>query len=284
MVVSGIELLIDGLARGLLFSLFGLTITLVFGLGEVLNLLVGVFAVIAVIVASRLLAVVPGVTTAAILAVGFVTVLALLTDRSVISIVYREEGEDRILLGIFVTLGLSIATEGVLYVYVPTSVLLDPGVRSVGVGGVGVTGPTLTVIVLSVALLGAIYAFFRMTDHGTATRTVIQDETGAVLCGIDPRRMQTLVFVLSGAIAAVAGILYSFSAEVSVATSFQLTTTAIMVSIVGGVDSISGVVVAGVVLGVIVTVAGAVFGSYLSTVALFAVAIAVLVYRPDQIT
>lgn len=284
MVVSGIELLVDGLARGLLFSIFGLTITLVFGLGEILNLLVGVFAVIAVIAASRLVGVVPGVATAAIVAVGFVTLLALLADRSIISVVYREEGEDRIMLGIFVTLGLAIATEGVLYVYFPTSVLLDPGIGSVGVGGVDVTGPTLAVIALAVALLGAIYAFFETTDLGTAARTVIQDETGAVLCGIDPRRMQTLVFVLSGTIAAIGGILYSFSAEVTVATSFQLTTIAIMVSIVGGVNSISGVVVAGIVLGIIVTVAGAVFGSYLSTVALFVVAIAVLIYRPEQIS
>jgi branched-chain amino acid transport system permease protein len=90
--------------------------------------------------------------------------------------------------------------------------------------------------------------------------------------------------VLSAAIAGAAGILYALDAEVTPASAFELTTFAIMVSIVGGVDSIRGTVAAGVVLGVVITVAGALFGSYLATVTLFAAAIAVLIYKPEQIS
>ena len=284
MLVRAIELLVDGLARGVLLSLFGLGITLVFGLGEVLNLLIGVFAVVAVIVAALALGVAPSLLLAALVGIAFVAVFALLIDRTFISIVYRETGEDRIMLGIFVTLGLSIATEGFLYLYFPSSYLLSPGVPPLRVLGLNLTGPSLAVIGLAFVLLGLVYAFFTYTFLGAASRTVIQDETGAVLCGIDTRRIQSIIFVLSAAIAAAAGILYSFNGEVTVATSFELTSFAIMVSIVGGVDSIRGTVLAGVILGVIVTIAGAVFGSYLATVALFAVAIAVLIYRPEQIS
>ena len=284
MLAEGLELLIDGLARGVILSLFGLGITLVFGLGEILNLLLGVFAVVAVIACSILLGTVPGLVFAGLIAVALVALFALVLDRTVISLVYREKGEDRILLGIFVTLGLSLFFEGLLFVYYPGGVFLDVGVPSITLAGANLTGSSVAVIVAAAVLFGLIYYFFNHTYLGIGTRTVIQDETGAVLCGIPPRKVQAIVFVLSAAIAGVAGVFYALDAEVTPASSFTLTSFAIMVSIVGGVDSISGTVAAGIVLGFIMTIAGALFGSYLSTVTLFAAAIAVLIYKPEQIS
>lgn len=284
MFARGVELLIDGLARGMILSLLGLGITLVFGLGGILNLMLGVFAVIAVIVCSLLLGVVPELLVAGLGGVAAVALFAFALDRSVLSLVYREEGEDRVLLGIFVTLGLSLLFEGLLFVYLAGSYFLESDVPSVSVGGAGITGSSMAVIVSAGVLFGLIYYFFNYTYLGVATRTVIQDETGAILCGIRPRRVQSIVFVLSAAIAAAGGILYALDAEVTPASAFELTTFAIMVSIVGGVDSIRGTVAAGIVLGIVITVAGSLFGSYLSTVTLFAVAIAVLIYKPEQIS
>jgi len=284
MVAEWIELFVDGLARGMILSLFGLGITLVFGLGEILNLLLGVFAVVGVIGSSLLLGLVPGLAVAALIAVSLVALFALALDRTVISVVYRAKGEDRVMLGIFVTLGLSLFFEGLLFIYAPGSVFLDSGVPSVTVAGANLTGSSILVITAAAVLFGLIYYFFNNTFLGIGTRTVIQDETGAVLCGIDTRRVQRIVFVLSAAIAGIAGVLYALDAEVTPASSFTLTTFAIMVSIVGGVNSISGTVVAGIALGIIMTVAGALFGSYLASVTLFAAAIAVLIYKPEQIS
>lgn len=277
-------MLIDGLARGMILSLLGLGITLVFGLGGILNLLLGVFAVVAVIACSLILGTVPQLFVAGLGGVAAVALFALVLDQSVISLVYREEGEDRVLLGIFVTLGLSLLFEGLLFVFFAESYFLESSVPSVSLGGVGITGSSLAVIFSAGILFGLIYYFFNHTYLGIATRTVIQDETGAILCGIRPRRVQSIVFVLSAAIAGAGGVLYALDAEVTPASSFELTTFAIMVSIVGGVDSIRGTVAAGIVLGIVITVAGALFGSYLATVTLFAVAIAVLIYKPEQIS
>jgi branched-chain amino acid transport system permease protein len=284
MLAQGLELLIDGLARGVILSLFGLGITLVFGLGEILNLLLGVFAVVAVIACSMVLGSVPGLVVAALIAIALVAFFALVLDRTVISLVYREEGEDRILLGIFVTLGLSLLFEGLLFIYYPGGRFLESGISSLSLGPVGITGPSMAVVASAAVLFAGIYYFFNNTYLGIGTRTVTQDETGAMLCGIDPRKVQSIVFVLSAAIVGAAGVLYALDAEVTPASSFELTTFAIMVSIGGGVDSISGTVTAGVILGIIMTIAGALFGSYLATVTLFATAIAVLIYKPEQIS
>ncbi|SDY09029.1 branched-chain amino acid ABC transporter permease [Halobellus clavatus] len=284
MLARGAELLVDGLARGMILSLLGLGITLVFGLGGILNLVLGVFAVVAVIVCSFILGVVPELLVAGVGGVAAVALFALVVDRSVLSLVYEEEGEDRELLGIFVTLGLSLLFEGLLFVFFADSFFLESDVPSIDLGGASITGSSIAVIVSASVLFGLIYYFFNYTYLGIATRTVIQDETGSILCGIRPRRVQSIVFVLSAAIAGAGGILYALDAEVAPASAFELTTFAIMVSIVGGVDSIRGTVAAGIVLGIIITVAGALFGSYLSTVTLFAAAIAVLIYKPEQIS
>lgn len=278
-----IELTIDGIARGFVFALLGLGITLVFGLGGILNLAIGAFSVIAVIAVLGVLGVVPNLGVAVVTGVAFIGVLGVAIDRSLLSLVYRSEGEERILLGIFVTLGLATLLDGLLFIYYSSSYSLSAGVPSISPFGIFIRGSSIAVIGVSLVLFVLLYLFFSRTYVGQATRTVMQDETGAILCGIDPRTMRTLVFVLSAVIAAFAGILYSFSFEISAASAFNLTIDAIIVSIVGGVTSIVGAVVAGLLLGVIVTFTNAFIGAYIAQVALFAVAVVALIVKPEQV-
>lgn len=89
---------------------------------------------------------------------------------------------------------------------------------SYNVAGVFIRGSSLLIIGISLITLLAMYLFFSRTYTGMATRTIMQDETGALLCGIDTRRMRT--FVLSVSIAAFAGVLYGFSFEAGASDSF----------------------------------------------------------------
>jgi branched-chain amino acid transport system permease protein len=92
-----------------------------------------------------------------------------------------------------------------------------------------------------------------------------------------------MVFVLSIAIAGFAGILYGLTFEAGVSDSFNLTITAVIVSIVGGVTSIPGVVAAGIFLGILTTLVSAFLGSYISTISLFGASIIVLLVKPEGI-
>lgn len=278
-----IELLIDGISRGMVFALLGVGITVVFGLGGVLNLALGVFSVIAIILTMELFGLTGTLFAAIPLAVLAVSLLGLAVDRSLLSLVYRSEGDERILLGIFTMLGLATFLDGILFITYPSSYSLSSGVASVSLAGVQIRGSSIAVIAIAVVVFAVLYYFFDRTYLGGAMRTVLQDETGAILCGISPRRMRTYVFLLSTAIAGLAGILYSFTFEVSVATAFELTIYAIIVSIVGGVTSVLGAAVAGLLLGIVVTFTSAFVGAYISEIVLFGVAIAVLIIRPEQI-
>lgn len=276
--------LVDGLTQGFIYALLGIGITLVFGLGGVLNLAIGAFCVIAVILAVELVGITGSLLASIFLSLVGVAALALVIDRSLLSLVYRSEGEERIVLGIFTTLGLAIFLEGLLITEYRSGYSLDQSIPTTTVAGVQITGRSIAVILVSVTVLALLYYLFSRTYLGRATRTVLQDETGAVLCGISPRRMRTFVFVLSAVVAAIAGILVSFGPQVEVADIFELTIYALIVSVVGGVTSIVGAVAAGLLLGVVATFASAHVGAYVAELILFGAAIVVLIARPEQIT
>ena len=272
---------VDGLAFGASLALLGVGITLVYGLGEVLNLAIGAFAVIAAISASLLTS--EGVTlpVAALAGLGLVGVFGLVIDRTLLSLVYRSDGEERILLGIFTTLGLAVMLEGILVNFVSSRYSLPLGIEPIDLGTTVVTGTSVVSIIVAAVVLLVLFAFLNRTCLGKATRTLFQDERGAQLVGIDPRKIRTLVFVLSAVVAGLAGLLVAARSNIGVGNAFQFTTFALIVSIVGGVRSLVGAVVAGAVLGLVNTLANFFIGSYFATIILFGAAIVFLLFRPE---
>jgi branched-chain amino acid transport system permease protein len=275
---------VDGLAFGVFLALLGVGITLVFGLGEVLNLAIGAFAVLTVLVATVVVRQGQGLVVAAGVALVAVTAFGLVVDRTLLSLVYRSDGEERILLGIFTTLGLTVLLDGVLINFFPSRYTLPLDVGTVSVGGAVITGSSIAIITVGAVVLGVLFAFLRGTFLGKATRTVFQDERGARLVGVNPRRIRTLIFVLSAAVAGLGGLVFAVGSAVSVASGFQFTTFALIVSIVGGVRSLVGAVTAGVLLGLVNQFANFFIGSYIATIILFTTAIVVLLVRPEAIS
>jgi branched-chain amino acid transport system permease protein len=272
---------VDGLAFGASLALLGVGITLVYGLGEVLNLAIGAFAVIAAIAASLLTSEGVALPVAAAAGLGLVGVFGLVIDRTLLSLVYRSDGEERILLGIFTTLGLAVMIEGVLVNVVSSRYSLPLGLSPINLGTTVVTGTSVASIVVAAVVLLVLFAFLNRTFLGKATRTIFQDERGAQLVGIDPRKIRTLVFVLSAVVAGLAGLLVAARSNVGVGNAFDFTTFALIVSIVGGVRSLVGAVIAGAVLGLVNTLANFFIGSYVATIILFGAAIVFLLFRPE---
>lgn len=289
---------IDGLAFGVFLALLGVGITLVFGLGEVLNLAIGVFSVIAVLIASWMVGDGRGLIVGSLIGIAVVAAFGLLVDRTLLSPAYRSEGEQRILLGIFTTLGLTVFLDGflinglnlssiggpLLIPPFPASYNLPLDLPTVSVGVAILRGSSLVVIGVGAVILAVLFGFLNWTFLGKATRTVFQDEQGAMLVGVNPRRIRTLIFVLSVTVAGVAGLLWGLGHNVSVASGFEYTTFALIVSIVGGVRSLTGAIVAGVLLGLVNNFANFFVGSYVATVILFGAAIVFLLAKPEAIS
>lgn len=288
---------IDGLAFGVFLALLGVGITLVFGLGEVLNLAIGTFAVIAVLVATWLVGEL-GLVASALAGLVVVASLGLAIDRTLLDPAYRSTGEQRILLGIFTTLGLTVFLDGFLLNGLnlftlgnltiipgfPFSYTLPLNLPQLSIGGAVVQGSSVVVILIGSVILMALFGFLERTYLGKATRTVFQDETGARLVGVNPRRIRSLIFVLSVTVAGLAGLLWALGHNVSVSSGFRYTTFALIVSIVGGVRSLTGAIAAGLLLGLVNTFASYYIGTYVATVILFSAAILFLLAKPEAIS
>lgn len=282
-VTTLIEIAIDGIGLGMLFALLGAGITLIFGMGEILNLAQGVFAVLTALVVLE--AVNAGVPLPAAVALSLVAIAAfgLAIDRALLGSVYRSTGEERIIVGIFVTLGITVAIEALLFMRYPYRFALQVDLPTVRALGLVVRGSSLLNVAVGAVVLGALFGFLQRTYLGYATRTITQDEVGARVCGVDTRRIRTVIFVLAAVLAGVAGLLQGMGTSLAASSGFALTVQALIVSIVGGVRDVRGTVAAGLGLGLVVAYANFFVGTYLSTIAMLAAAMLALVARREEL-
>jgi branched-chain amino acid transport system permease protein len=273
--------ILDGIVLGLQFGLLGVGLTLVYGLGGILNLAQGQIAVLGGIVVALTIdagrpagvAVLAGLTVAG--AVG------VLLDLTLMKPVYRERGERRVLLGLLLMLGVAFIIDGLLVWRYPIEALsLRIGGEPVEILGVGMRPGQLLASAIALAVGVLLVAFVRYTTLGKAVRSVIQHEEGAQLCGINPARMRTLIFGLSGVLAALFAVTRSMTSPVTVTLGIDFTILALIVAVVGGLGSVSGALLAGVLLGVVNTVSSFYIGSYVTTIVLLITAAITIVIRP----
>jgi branched-chain amino acid transport system permease protein len=274
--------LFDGIVLGLQFGLLGVGLTLVYGLGGVLNLAHGQLAVLgAIVTALRLDEGAPAVV-AVLTGLAAAGAVGLLLDLTLLRPVYRRRGESRVLLGLLLMLGVAFIIDGVLSWRYPIEALsLRIGGDPVDILGVGMRTGSLLASGIAVGTGAVLAAFFRLATLGKAVRSVIQDEEGAQLCGVSPATVRALVLALSGVLAALVAVTRSMTSPVTVNAGIDFTILALIVAVVGGLGSVSGAFLAGVLLGIVNTVSAHYIGSYVTTIVLLAAAAVTIVLRPS---
>lgn len=275
---------LDGLAFGLQLSMLAVGLTLVYGLGGVLNLAHGQLVATAAVTGSVLVGAGLAVPLAITLVVLVPGVLALVLDRTLMRPVYRLVGEPRVLLSLLLTLGVAFALDGVLIHSQPQArwSLSLPG-RSVEVLGVTMRSGSVAASIIAVAVLAVLIVFLRSTRGGRAIRAVAQDERGAQLCGVNPAAVRSRVFVLSGLLAGLVAVTQGLVASVGAASGADLTILALIVTVVGGLGRVTGALVAGILLGIVHALATFHLGAFFTVVILLATAMLVIVVRPSGI-
>jgi branched-chain amino acid transport system permease protein len=272
---------LDGIVLGLAFGLLGVGMTLVYGLGGVLNLAYGQMVVLAAIVVMLVMD--DGVATLLAAAAGVLAVagLAVLLDLTLMRAVYREHGEERTLLGLLLTLGVAFVIGGLLTCRYPSGTLyVYIGGDSVSILGVPMAVGSIWASVIALLVAALLLLFFGLTTFGRGVRSIIQDETGARLVGINPSFVRTVIFALSGALAGIVAITQSMSGPLTVNAGFELTTFALIVTVVGGLGSVAGAFLAGVLLGVVNTLSAHYIGQYITTIILLGAAALTILIRP----
>jgi branched-subunit amino acid ABC-type transport system permease component len=273
--------ILDGIVLGLQFGLLAAGLTLVYGLGGVLNLAYGQIAVVAAITVS--LAMDAGLPVVPAVGVGLLVggMFGLLLDATLLRPVYRRRGEARVLLSLLLTLGVSFIVDGFLNWRYPLKALsLHIGGGAIEILGVPMRRGSLVASAITLVTFAGLFVFFRYTSLGRAVRSVIEDQEGARLVGIYPNRMLRLILVLSGVLAALVAVTRSMVSPVDVKSGLSITVFALIVTVVGGLGNVAGALLAGIILGIVNVVAADLIGTYMSLIILLGAAALTILIRP----
>ncbi|MDR7408631.1 MAG: branched-chain amino acid ABC transporter permease [Armatimonadota bacterium] len=282
MLVQALQALASGLLTGSVYALLGAGFSLIWGVAHVINIAHPALAVGAAYAAYVLAA--RGVDPLMSLAVvvPFFFLLGVGFYEGVVRPAARRTG-DLMLVSMVLTFGLAAALENAL------AAAWGPGPRVINVAYTGraIRLGTLALPVTHLAGAGlaavtitALYVFLHRTFPGKAVRAVWQNRDGAALCGVDLRRVTSLTYGLAIASASVAGVALALIYSFSPATHLTWLVFVFLVVIVGGVGSLIGAVVAGMLVGAVTNLTTLVIPFAWAPFLLFASLGVLLLWRP----
>lgn len=252
------ELVVNGALTGLMYSLAALGFVLIYKSAGVPNLAQGAIVMLAAYVVWYLSALGLPLFAAVILGAALMFGFGLLTER----VLLRRMVGQPIIMIVMLTLGLEIFLRGLapgLLGAAPKSLDIGIGLAPIIIGDVFINRAYLVGGVVALALIGASLLFFR-TRIGTKLRAVSDDHVSSWAVGISVERAIGISWGLAGISAVAAGVLWGSVQGVDWTLS-TLLFPAVAVVILGGIDSIWGVLVGGLLVGIL----GSVIPGYLDS-------------------
>jgi branched-chain amino acid transport system permease protein len=146
--------------------------------------------------------------------------------------------------------------------------------------GVNVTEQRILVVLAAVVTMVGLYLLLKRTLMGMSIEALAQDREGALLVGIDTRRVAVLTFAISGVLAAIAGSLIAPLVLVFPTMGAVIILKAFVIVILGGMGSVPGAILGGYLLALAETMAGTYVAFAFSELIAFALLVLVLVFRP----
>jgi branched-chain amino acid transport system permease protein len=255
-----LQITVSGALMGMVYALIAYGFQLTYATSKSLNFAQGELVMVSAFVSLTLLG--TGLPYAVVVPLGvlFGAVLGVIVERAAVRLALQQRSEGWILLTIIMGLFLVSFAENVWGRDdrpFPTPIPADP----VHVLGVDVTWIEISVAVGVLAIMALVEVFKRRTLLGKAFEAVSADRDAAELMGISATRTVTLSYALSGAVAAVAGILVSPITTVGPTMAAALVLKAFSVAVVAGLQSGFGVVLVGLVLGALEGLASLYIGS-----------------------
>lgn len=183
---------------------------------------------------------------------------------------------------VMVTIGLAVILRGVtIMIWGPDPHNFDAGVTTevIYIGPLPFYAVQLMMIAALALMTLCAWAFLRFTRMGIAMRAVAANETAALLVGISVSRIHAMAWALSSALAAVAGVLFAMNYKLAPDLWFQGLKSFPAV-ILGGLDSVLGSALAGVIIGVIENLSQGFIGQGMREISGFIVIVVVLMVRP----
>lgn len=274
-----LQMIVSGIALGAIYGLIALGIVMVYKATGILNFAHGESAMLSAFVAFSLYKLGLPAWAVVLLTLLFGAALGMAIERFII----RHFIGKPLLSSAITTLGLYLIF-GDLAIWVwgkdtqelPSLFSASP----IPIGNAVVSGIDVGIVVTCAVLAALLYAFFRYTRLGIAMQATMENPTAARLMGIPIRRIYAMAWALSHVIAALAGLLVAPLTFLHFSMMQHALHFAFAAAVLGGIGSMPGALVGGVIIGVTSNLTGAYLSSQWKDIVPFIVMLAILIWRP----
>ena len=285
-MMNFLSYLINGISLGSVYAIIALGYTMVYGIAKMLNFAHGDIIMVGGFTAFTVVSTMGGSPIVGILAAVVVcTALGVAVER----IAYRPLRDASPLAVLITAIGVSYLLQNVALLIFGsnarqfTSVVNLPPLKLAG-GELSISSVTIVTILACVVIMAGLMFFINKTKIGQAMLAVSEDRGAATLMGINVNRTIAITFAIGSALAAIAGVLLcSAYPSLTPYTGSMPGIKAFVAAVFGGIGSIPGALIGGVLLGVIENLTKAYISSQLSDAIVFSVLIIVLLVRPTGI-
>ncbi len=282
--MSFVQYLINGISLGSVYAIIALGYTMVYGIAKMLNfahgdvIMIGAYTVLTLLTGAGV-----NPLLAVLIGMAVCTVLGMVIEK----VAYKP------LRNASSSLAVLITAIGVSYLLQNTALLIFgadtksfiniitiPSV-SVAQGELTITGTTIVTIITCIVIMCGLMLFVNKTKPGRAMKAVSEDRGAAQLMGVNVNATVSLTFAIGSGLAAVAGVLLcSAYPSLTPYTGAMPGIKAFVAAVFGGIGSIPGAMIGGILLGIIETLGKAYISSQVADAIVFAVLIVVLLVKP----
>ncbi len=297
---------LDGITRGSIYALVALGYTMVYGVMKLINFahsevfMVGTWTVLGT---YTVIGATAGMGVGMVIAATLLALLAAMlasagTALAVERIAYRPLRKKGAPALIFLITGIGcsmvlVETFGQLFraLFGPPFGRVTVNIPSVvktkvlfSIGDLEITNVRLLIIIGAIVMMLALDTFVNKSRLGRGVRAVAQDPDTASLMGVNQERVIMLVFVLGGAMAGAAALLYTMQYDITkFDIGFIIGVKAFTAAVLGGIGNLRGALVGGLLLGVVEVYGSTIWDSSWTNVFAFIVLVLVLMFRPTGI-
>ncbi len=282
--MSFVSYLINGISLGSVYAIIALGYTMVYGIAKMLNfahgdvIMIGAYTVLTLMTGAGV-----NPLLAVLIGMGVCTLLGITIEK----IAYKPlRGASSSLAVLITAIGVSYFLQNIALlvfgadtksfvnvVSVPSVTLAD--------GELTITGTTIVTIIVSLVIMFGLVLFVNKTKPGRAMKAVSEDRGAAQLMGVNVNATISLTFAIGSGLACVAGVLLcSAYPSLTPYTGAMPGIKAFVAAVFGGIGSIPGAMIGGILLGVIEILGKAYISSQVADAIVFAVLIIVLLVKP----
>lgn len=281
-----ISYLINGISLGSIYAIIALGYTMVYGIAKMLNFAHGDVIMIGCYVVFTMMS---GMGMHPLISIVAAVVVCTLLGVTIEKVAYKPLRKAAPLAVLITAIGVSYLLQNIALLIFGadtksfTSVVSIPPIKLAG-GELVISGVTVVAIVACIVIMVGLMIFIKKSKAGQAMLAVSEDKDAAQLMGVNVNATISLTFAIGSGLAAIAGVLLcSAYPTLTPYTGAMPGIKAFTAAVFGGIGSIPGAFIGGILLGVIEVLGRAYISSQLSDAIVFAVLIIVLLVKPTGI-